>query len=89
MGHAAYELSEAQNIFVIGYSYPPTDAFFRYLYALGSVGTSVINNFRVYNPDKSLENHYRDLLGASVIESFKYIYEPFGYAIGDIKQLFS
>ncbi|MBT4482708.1 MAG: hypothetical protein HOC71_03410 [Candidatus Latescibacteria bacterium] len=86
---AAKELSEAENIFIIGYSYPKTDAFFRYLYALGSVGNSVINNFRVYNIDEKLETHYRELIGASVNERFEYIPETFEYAIGDIILLFS
>ncbi|MGD2109800.1 MAG: hypothetical protein PVI86_10445 [Phycisphaerae bacterium] len=35
---AAAELAEAENIFVIGYSLPLSDSFFRYLYGLGTVG---------------------------------------------------
>jgi len=33
---AAQELATAENIFVIGYSLPETDSFFRYLFALGT-----------------------------------------------------
>jgi hypothetical protein len=34
---AAQHLSEAEHIFIIGYSLPETDQFFRYLYGLGTV----------------------------------------------------
>ena len=37
-GKAAQHLGEARTIFIIGYSLPETDAFFRLLYALGTVG---------------------------------------------------
>jgi hypothetical protein len=51
---AAKELSEAQDIYAIGYSYPKSDAFFRYLYALGTVGGPVLRKFWVFNaaPDR-------------------------------------
>ena len=39
---AARELSEAKQIFVCGYSLPEMDSFFRYLFALGSVGPARI-----------------------------------------------
>ena len=86
---AASELSEAANIFVIGYSYPETDAFFKYLYSIGSVGDAIIENFWVFNPDKKLEPHFKNLLGEASINSFKYISEGFGYANGEIEKLFS
>jgi NAD-dependent SIR2 family protein deacetylase len=43
---AARELSAAQNIIVCGYSLPNTDAFFHYLYAVGSIGTASLRPFR-------------------------------------------
>jgi hypothetical protein len=41
---AAKHLSEAENIFIIGYSLPDTDQFFRYLYSLGTVGDTLISS---------------------------------------------
>lgn len=51
---AAKELSEALEIYVVGYSYPRSDAFFRYLYALGTVGGPVLRKFWVFDaaPDR-------------------------------------
>ncbi len=34
---AACGSSDAENVFIIGYSLPPSDEFFRYLYGLGTV----------------------------------------------------
>src|SRR5439155_5247930 len=49
---AATLLSEAENIIVIGYSMPETDAFFRYLYALGTVGPVMLKRFWVCDSDR-------------------------------------
>lgn len=49
---AAGHLSEAENIVVIGYSLPPTDEFFRYFYALGSVGDTVLERVCIVNPEE-------------------------------------
>jgi hypothetical protein len=45
---AASALSEAENIFVIGYSMPITDSFFHYLYALGTVGNVPLKRFWLF-----------------------------------------
>jgi len=72
--HAAKELSEAENIFVIGYSLPESDLFFRYLFALGTVGNTPLKRFWVFNPDNSeeIKSRYRSLLGPGAKERFKY-----------------
>src|SRR6185369_1752983 len=44
-GRAARELASAENIIVIGYSLPPSDSFFRYLYALGTISRTRIRRF--------------------------------------------
>lgn len=54
---AAEELSNAENIFVIGYSYPETDNFFTYFFALGILGERLINRFWVFNPDPLIEKN--------------------------------
>ena len=51
---AADHLSGAESIFVIGYSLPHTDSFFRHLFALGSVGDSPLRRLVVFNPDPIL-----------------------------------
>ena len=89
---AGKELSEAEYIFIIGYSLPPTDAFFRDLYAIGSVGKAVLKKFWVFNVDTSdeIKNRYKKMLGFSVLlpehePRFKYFEENFTKAIDTIK----
>jgi hypothetical protein len=72
---AATLLGSAQNVFVIGYSLPESDAFFRYLYALGSESTSRLRRFWVFNPDSSgvVESRFRSLTGRGIDRAFRYI----------------
>jgi hypothetical protein len=86
---AAKELSEAEYIFILGYSFPETDLFFKYFFALGSVGRSRIKRFWVYNPDRSVEPKFQKLLGPSMTashakEKFKFFEAPFSNAISDL-----
>jgi NAD-dependent SIR2 family protein deacetylase len=67
---AADELREARNIYVIGYSLPETDSFFRYLYALGTLSASRIRRFWVFNPDETREASYRGLVGGEVADRY-------------------
>jgi len=87
---AAKELADARNIFVIGYSLPESDAFFRYLFALSTFNNSNIEKFWVYNPDRSgdVERRYRALVGSGIATRFEYKTEGyFSNAISDLKQL--
>jgi len=88
---AAAELAEAANIVVIGYSMPETDSFFRYLYALGSLGNTRIRNFIVINPEDemtgSVRKRFEDLIGRGIHKKFTYIPKTFSEALGDIKDL--
>jgi NAD-dependent SIR2 family protein deacetylase len=70
---AAKHLAEAEYIVIIGYSVPPTDQFFHYLYALGTMSQIRVKKILVYNPDESIEDRYRRLLGPTVISRFKFI----------------
>jgi hypothetical protein len=79
---AARELSEAENIVICGYSLPDTDQFFRYLYALGSVGRSGLKKFWVINPDRSLEQKFRDLCGPLARARFEFFDRPIEEGIG-------
>jgi hypothetical protein len=80
---AASELSDAENVIVLGYSLPSTDLFFNYLFALGIGQITFVRRFYVYNPDDSLDvqQRFRDLLGSGVIERFKYNRTSFEAAV--------
>jgi len=67
---AAAALSEAENVLVFGYSLPLSDHFFRYLYALGSVGDARPKRFWVFDPDPTVEERFRDLLGPETADRF-------------------
>ena len=68
---AAQRLGQAENIFIIGYSLPQTDQFFRYLYALGTMGPSRIQRFHVFNPDGTVDERYQQLLGPIARERYR------------------
>jgi hypothetical protein len=75
---AARQLSDAENIIVSGYSVPETDAFFKYLFALGAVGNSLIRRFWVFDPDERVEERFRKLLGVAPNSKFQRWPEGFG-----------
>jgi len=78
---AALELSDAENIFVIGYSLPPTDLFFRYLFALGTMGDSLLKRFWVFDPDLQIQQRYQDMLAPNALKRFKFTQTNFESAI--------
>lgn len=84
---AALELSQAENIIVIGYSMPETDAFFRYLYALGTVGPVLLKRFWVFDPDTTgvVKERFENLLGHGAKPRFQYFPRTFDAAIGILK----
>ncbi len=84
---AAAHLSEAEYIFIIGYSYPSTDEFFRYLYALGSIGEGWLEKIIVFNPDPAAGERFRALLGPLVVGKFTAFTNPFEQAIPYIDRL--
>ena len=81
---AASELETAVNIVIIGYSMPETDQFFRYLFALGTQSRTRIRNFIVVNPDKTIEERFRNLAGRGIANRFKFIHSGLGTAINEI-----
>jgi len=82
---AAEELSNAENIFVIGYSYPETDNFFTYFFALGILGERLINRFWVFNPDPLIEKKFGDLLGPRIIKRYRFEQLSFSKTIDFLK----
>jgi hypothetical protein len=82
---AAEELSNAENIVIIGYSCPETDNFFKYFLALGILGEKLINKFWVFNPDQSIKERFESLLGPRIIKRYKFEKLPFSEAIDFLK----
>jgi hypothetical protein len=80
---AAKELEEAENIFSIGYSLPESDLFFRYLFALGTVGKSHLQRFWVFEPEhkEEVEERFRKLIGRGIESRFEVKKEKFSKAI--------
>lgn len=78
---AATELTDAENILICGYSLPPTDQFFRYLYALGTIGEARLKRFWVFNPDNSIDERFKALLGPEAKSRFKFYPIAFREAI--------
>lgn len=74
---AAEEVTNAENILVAGYSMPPTDSFFRDLFALGLASRTRVKRFIVANPDKTLADRFRGLLGPTIREVFEFWPEKF------------
>lgn len=84
---AAQVLGAAENIFVIGYSLPESDSFFRYLYALGSQSKQLIKRFWVFNPDQdgTVEPRFQALVGQGIANRFRFFKDTFETAIGVIE----
>lgn len=72
---ASEKLSKAKNIIIIGYSLPDSDLFFKYLYALGTLGSSRIRNVYVINPDiknGDTDRRFQSLIGESIGSRYNY-----------------
>ena len=87
---AATHLAEAEYIYIIGYSLPETDSFFRHLYALGSVSNTPLRKICVYNPDHSgaTNQRFQSLLGPGAAARYEYHTHTFDQAIHQIKNHF-
>lgn len=78
---AALELKDAECIFVLGYSFPNTDMFFRYLFALGVDMSTILRGFYVYDTDTAVMGRFQSLLGSGIIQRFYYYEIPFETAV--------
>jgi hypothetical protein len=88
---AANQLEQAENLFIIGFSLPETDIFFRHLYALGTAGNIPFNRFWVFDPDKKgiVKERYENLLGPGAKSRFKFHHKKFKEAIGIIEDSYN
>jgi NAD-dependent SIR2 family protein deacetylase len=83
---AGQHLSEAENIFVVGYSLPESDYFFRYLYALGTLGKTMLKRIWVFDPDSEVDRRFKKLLGSQAEKKYKYFDCNYANAITEIKE---
>ncbi len=74
---AANALHHAENIIVIGMSLPESDAFFKYLYAIGTLSRETIHRFWVYNPDQDVRKRFKAMIGTGVESNFKFFRTDF------------
>jgi hypothetical protein len=85
---AAEELSGAANIFVVGYSLPETDGFFKGLYALGTIGPQPLRRFWVVDPSDTVSTRFKSLLGAGADGRFQHLQMAFTQGIAHMRQPF-
>ena len=60
---ASAELSEAEHIFIVGFSLSPTDQFFRHLFALSMAKSDAVQAIEVVNNDGDAFKRVGDMLG--------------------------
>ena len=84
---AATHLSEAEYIFIAGYSLPETDSFFRHLFALGSTGKNPFRKIVVYDPNESINDRFRTMLGPGALATYEFKKLLFSEAISDVRQI--
>lgn len=70
--NAANALREADNIFIIGYSLPTSDEFFKYLFALGTITREFLDCLWVINPDESIRPKYDDLIAEGIKKRYRF-----------------
>jgi hypothetical protein len=85
---AARELTGAEDIFIIGYSLPETDSFFRYMYALGTVGGTPLKRLWVFNPDPTVEHRFGHMLGPGAACRFRFFPQTFEAALSIVASEF-
>lgn len=88
---AASHLSEADYIFVMGYSLPETDSFFRHLYALGSESPKPLKKIGVFDPmpkGTAVDQRFRNLLGPGAEARYQYFENDFSAAIKSVREFF-
>jgi hypothetical protein len=83
---AAQHLADAENIYIVGYSFPDTDQFFKYFFAIGSVGSGWIERVRIFDPDPdgAVSKRFEALLGPQCLSKFKAIKAKFEDVAGSI-----
>lgn len=71
---ASQSLGAAENIFVIGYSLPPSDHFFRAFFALSTITDTIIERFWLFDPS-DISPRFQSLLGPAINHREKFRHE--------------
>jgi len=85
--NAAAELADARVIVVIGFSWPTTDEFFRYLWTIGSISDNVLESFLVVNPDAAIEHRFASLVGGAVRRCMRFYPQKMNDSLGWISTM--
>jgi hypothetical protein len=74
---ASEALSTAENIFVIGYSLPPSDRFFRAFWSLSSISDDIVERFWLFDPSQNVEivSRFSSMLGPAIIDRGRFKFE--------------
>ncbi len=86
---ASSRLAMSSSIFVVGFSLPPTDVFFRNFFAVGSISRTFIERFVVIDPSEEASLRIRDLVSRDVERRFQWEKREFMHGLGLIDQLLS
>lgn len=85
---AAAELKQARHIFVLGYSLPETDQFFRLLFALGTEGPAILNKIAIFDPNaEPVAARFREMLGNAALDRLDVNEANFGGGLNLIDSL--
>ncbi len=86
---AGIELSRARNVFVIGYSLPQSDRFFRDLFGLATIGAP-LRRIWICDPNAAaVEARWRAFLGPGAVPYLRALSVPFSEAIAPIWECLS
>lgn len=85
-GNASAALSTAENVFVIGYSLPPSDQFFRAFWSLSTISDSVIDRFWLFDPSSKgdIVDRFSSMMGPAIMDRGRFRYESLTFT-GAIK----
>lgn len=83
---AAVELRNADEIHVIGYSFQNSDAFFRFLFGLGTGESGAHLELHVYDPSSAVEERFRRMLGVGLRDECRFHQKRFGDATRELHQ---
>ena len=81
---AATELSEARNIFIIGYSFSETDEFFKHLFALSLVGGPALSLLAIVNPNGEVADRFLSIAGSQIKSKIKPIGAKFAKSVSQM-----
>lgn len=77
-------LADAQAIYVIGYSMPETDMFFKHLLSLATYSRTNIRQFWVFDPSPEVGNRFDKIISDGLRDAFAYHRKDFREAIQHI-----